>query len=108
VEGCAVHFSSNDAVDAFECSVWLLETALPDRHVQILEAPPVVCVLPRLGDVDGVQEVIVPDVKAVQVTKVDQIRLFEHSWRRGRGRVGAPRRGMSEMLHEDTLAAADV
>jgi hypothetical protein len=65
-------------------------------------------VLPRLGDIDGVQEVIVPNVKAVQVTKVDQIRLFEYSRGGGRGRVGAPRRGMSEMLHEDTLATADV
>ena len=47
--------------------------------MQVLEACPIVCVLRRLGDADGVQKVVVYDVEAVQVAKVNQVRLFKYS-----------------------------
>lgn len=106
--GCAVHFGRNDAVDAFECGIGFLQTALPDRYVQFFEARPIVCVLRRLGDVDGVRKVILHDVEAVHVANVNQVRFFKYRRGGSRGRIGAPRRGVSEMLQEDTLATADV
>ena len=108
MEGCAVHFGRNDAVDVLECRIGFLQTALPERYVQILEARPIVCELRRLSDVDGVQKVIVYNVEAVQVAKMNEVRFFEYSWGGSRRRVGAPRRGVSEMLQEDTLATAYV
>jgi hypothetical protein len=98
VEGCALHFGRNDAVDAFECSIRFLQSTLPDRYVQILEARPIVCVLRRLSDVDGVRKVVLHNVEAVQVAKVNQVRFFKYSRRGSRGRVGAPRRSVSQML----------
>lgn len=85
-----------------------MQTALPDGYVQILEARPIVGELRGLSDADGVRKVIVDDVKAMQVAKVNQVRFFKYGRRGSRRRIGAPWRSVSEMLQEDTLATAYV
>ena len=50
--------------------------------MQVLEARPLECVLRKLGDADGVQQVVMHEVEAMQVTKVNKVRRFKYN--RGR------------------------